>query len=467
MYTNNSVLPNTYPNGGNFIIYDVSFNYLNNNSINTVNNNLVTIDLNTGIIYFKSNINVGNYIYLINYIVNKIVTTSYYNLTVLPNIIYTINQLNILYDTSGFSVNPIINPINSQNNGIFTIYDYSNNYVNNNLVKIDSNGKIYFSAGINIGSYAFIINYNLNFVDNQLIYNINVLPTIKYIPNTIYLLYERLMVSMSQPPQYQQNINGYFTIKDYNGDLVLNNYVNIDQSGVIYFNDLINVNIYKLIIYYNLNSILNYTFINLIITPNLTYYNNQLNILYGAGGNSELPIVKPLYGKFTINDISGNYLVSNFLIKIQNDSGIIIVDKNIPIKNYQFIITYTLNNLSNNFNYYVSVAPYLIYTINNKSINYGITDNSVIPIINPINGIFSLNMDISLSGLVLINSNNGQLLFKNNINVGNYIILVNYTYNLITTTINYYLTINPVLIYKNLIQTILYNHNIIYSEYPI
>ena len=463
MNNNNSIIPYTNPNGGNFVIYDVSFNYQNNNSTYTVANNLVDINFNTGIISFQSNINVGNYVYLVNYIVNKIITPVYYKLTILPNISYNINELTIVYDSSGISVNPTY----SQPNGIFTIYDFSNNYVNNSLVSIDSNGIIYFELGIDVGRHTFIINYNLNFVDNQSIYNINVLPIVNYNPTTIYLLYERLMITPSLPPYYQQ-LNGYFIIKDYIGEIVSNKYVEIDiSSGIIYFNDYIDVNTYELVVYYNLNNLQNLTFINLVITPNLTYVNNTLNILYGFGGNSELPIVKPLQGRFSIYDISGSYLVLNFLIRIQNNSGLIIVNTNVPVGNYEFIVTYTLNNLSSSVKYYLLVAPNLSYRISNKTINYGTLSVSVIPSINPTRGDFSLTMDDTLSGLVLINKNNGQISFNNNIDVRNYIILVNYTFNLITTTINYYLVIKPVLIYQYPVQTILYNHEITYSEYPI
>jgi len=119
------------------------------------------------------------------------------------------------------------------------IYDFSNNYVNNNLVTIDSDGIIYFELGIDVGRHTFIINYNLNFVDNQTIYNINILPIINYDQDTIYLLYERLITTSSLPPYYQQP-NGYFIIQDYIGDMVANKYVRIDiSSGIIYFNDYI------------------------------------------------------------------------------------------------------------------------------------------------------------------------------------------------------------------------------------
>jgi hypothetical protein len=378
-FISNSVIPNTYPNGGSFII----------------DNSNVKIDFNSGIIYFNNNIDVGNYSYLITYIVNKISSSNYYNLTVLSNINYPINNITFNYDNSANSIIPIY----SQRNGYFTIYDFSNNYVSNNLVNINLDGIIYFLPGIDVGQHSFIIDYNLNNVDSQTIYNINVLPILKYSPSNIYLLYDRQQIIYSFTPSYKQ-LNGYFIIQDYIGDLVFNNYINIDSiSGIITFNGFINVDVYEVVVYYYLNNLNTFTFITITVLPNLTFTNYNLNLFFGNGGTSDLPIVAPLNGYFTIFDTSGSILVSNNLVTINVNTGLINVDSIILVGNYQFIIQYTIINLISNIklsssvNYYLNVSPILNYSISNKSINYGDTARSVIPNINPSNGYFYLNMD--------------------------------------------------------------------------
>ena len=203
-FTSSVSRPNTYPNGGIFEVFDTSSNktkYANTSFI--VNNN-------TGIISINNNIDVGNYIFIINYIVNQVKTSGYFNLFVIPNIIYYINEKTLLFDTSGTSIMPEY----SQKQGKFTIYN------NNNNVFIDSSGIIYFTKGIDVGTQLFLINYNLNNISNQTIYTLNVLPKISYLPNTIYILYQRNSIAYSEKPNYKQ-LYGTFTIKDYIGELVL------------------------------------------------------------------------------------------------------------------------------------------------------------------------------------------------------------------------------------------------------
>ena len=64
-YGGTSDLPLTYPNGGQFYLYDTSYNNLLNQS---------NINLNTGIISFNSTIDVGIYIYMVNRIYFKFIS---------------------------------------------------------------------------------------------------------------------------------------------------------------------------------------------------------------------------------------------------------------------------------------------------------------------------------------------------------------------------------------------------------
>ena len=127
---------------------------------------------------------------------------------------------------------------------------------------------------------------------------------------------------------------------------------------------------------------------------------------------------------------------------------------------YLLNISYTVNKLIANTIYYLTILPTNRYPSLTKILNYQTIGTSTIPIANPSKGFYSL------SQTALINSGTGQLTF-NNIDVGKYTLPVLYTYNGVTASINFNLIINPVLIYPTGITTLLYNHEISYSENPI
>ena len=437
----NSELPYVIPNNGNYSIEDVS----NNTTI-----------FSNGQINFGPNIYVGTYYYKVNYFINRIISSSFVNLIVLPVINYNINSLTILYDTSGMSIAPYVNP----SNGIFS----------GSNITINSNGVISFARAYNynVGTNIITINYSVNNITNSTTYRLNVLPVIYYINNTSIVDY--LTVNNSSAPFYQQK-GGLFEIADYIGSLVNTNQVSIDNSGIIIFNNtnnnsnnnssnVIDVGLYSFIVKYTLQNLSNTTIYNLTVKPIVYYTNNILAINYETFGNSDLPIAMQQGGLFGIGDISGS-LVFNNIVTIDT-SGIIYCTNQLDVGLYTLNVSYTLNNLTANTYFFVKILPTIRYPSLNRVLNYGSAGTSTIPIANPSKGFYSVGQ------VALINSGTGQLTFTNTINVGRYSIPVFYSYNGITTSINFNLTVNPILIYTSGIvgKTLLYNHEISYSEQP-
>ncbi len=427
----NSELPYVIPSNGNYSIEDLS----NNTTI-----------FSNGQINFNSNIYVGSYYYKVNYFINQIISSSFVNLIVLPVINYNINSLTILYDTSGISIAPYVNP----SNGIFS----------GSNININSNGIISFDRAYNysVGTNIITVNYSVNNITNSTTYTLNVLPIVYYTNNTSIVDYGT--VNNSSEPYYQQN-GGLFEIADYIGSLVETNQVLIDNSGIILFNNntnIIDVGQYSFIIKYTLQNLSNTTIYNLTVKPVIYYSNNILAINYENFGNSDLPVAMQQGGLFGISDVSGS-LVFNNIVTIDT-SGIIYCTNQLDVGLYTLNVSYTLNNLTANTYFYVKILPVIRYPSLNKVLNYQTAGTSTIPIANPSKGFYSVNQ------VALINSGTGQLTFTNNIDVGKYIIPVFYTYNGITTSINFNLTVNPILIYSTGITTLLYNHEISYSEQP-
>jgi hypothetical protein len=435
--SNNTDFPYTNPNNGNFFINS------NSNQIQIFNN---------GKVYFGPNIYIGIYNYIVTYIVNNITNTTNISLYVAPLFNYNINNLTIDYDTSGISIVPYVNPLN----GIFDISD--------NNINLTNNGILLFNKGINVGTNNYIIYYFINNVYNSTNYTLYVRPIVKYIPDYIIVDYERGYKEYSINPIYQQ-LNGLFTINDYVGTLIQNNYVRINiETGIIEIDDLIDVNSYTFIITYTLNNLSNTTFYSLVVRPIIDYNISTLVVNYQNSGNSIIPLAKQENGLFNIYDISGK-LVFNNNVYIDN-SGIIYSNNDIDVGLYILNVTYTLRNLTANTNFLIKIIPNIRYNQNTKILNYGQSGTSFIAIVSPSKGIFSITFDIKLFNKVTINTSNGIITFNNNIDVGKYIINVIYTYNGISNSYNYYLIVNPLLIYNIGITTILFNHQLTYSEQP-
>ena len=238
----------------------------------------------------------------------------------MPNLNYSINTKLLLYDTSGFSVNPTYSP----NGGIFSLSGLVTNLINpvTNLININSNnGLIFFNRLINVGTYNFNIIYFINNVFTLNPYQLTILPVINYQINSQTLQYERLNENYSVKPFVNQP-NGQFIIYDFsnNEPNLVPNFVSIDISGIIIFSNKINVGIYNFVINYTLNNITNLTRYNLIIKPEINYPIGTISLLYDRSTifNTEQPFVDQSGGKFNITTLNNfaNISISSGIISI-------------------------------------------------------------------------------------------------------------------------------------------------------
>ena len=452
-----SIGPYYIQQGGNFTIRDIS-----NSRIAILN--LVSIN-QLGIIKFNNNISVGIYYLLITYSLNNLSNTTIFNYNVIPNLNYSINIRVLLYDQSGNSVNPAF----SENNGYFSIFDVSSNGVTSNNVFIDpKTGVIYFNNNLNVGIYFFNVIYSLNYISNNAYYLLNVLPTIYYSDYNTVLLYDRIIPSYSTNPIYQQP-NGLFSIVDNFGKLVQNNMVIIDQNtGIITFKIQINVGLYSFTVTYSLNNLYNTFVYNLTVIPNLIYTPATSIINYNNSGISIIPYYNQINGSFTIDDVIGD-LVSTNIISINNINGQIQFPKAINVGMYQFKIKYTLNGTFNTYYYDLFIIPNISYLISIRNINYGNSSQSVLPVVTQTKGDFYI-LDFSNNAVqqnaVSINSTTGLITFTNYINVGIYVLNIEYKLNNVSNYFKYYLNVYPVFDYSPNPLSILYNRASITNTSP-
>ena len=507
----NSSQPYVNPINGNFYIVST------NNSLTTLN--LVTINFLTGIISFSNKINVGNYYFRITYRLNNIDNYTTYNLIVHPVLNYPINQTIILYGNSATGPNPNYSPTNGLfslsglinysdlinnitiNNGILSfnsniyvnIYNFSIIYTVNslatsfnyqlivkpNITYIPSNTTIYYNTfdysalpivnppngtydvslnidisgkitffGSNVGSYNYLITYNINNVFNTTTYNLIVNTQFYYPIGNITLLYDRLTIYNTELPFVDQNGGIYQILSNYS-------FVSIDSlTGYLSISPNINVGSYLINVSYTLNSIVATTTYTVIIQPNLYYTISSIITTYGQINRS----ISPYY-----NQPNGIFQIDNNLVNI-DQTGKIYFNNNIHVGSYIFNVLYTLNQISNNTNYYYVVKPNLSYLVNQTIINYGESSESIEPNYSESNGLFT----ITPINLITINSNTGVISFNNLLNVGIYLLTIYYTLNNQVATINYELNVLPTLYYNDQYISI-FNDRLVasYSERPI
>jgi len=452
-----SIGPYYIQQGGTFTITDIS-----NSKIAILN--LASIN-QLGIIKFNNNISVGIYYFLITYSLNNVTNSTIFNYNVIPNLNYSVNKIVLLYDQSGNSVNPTF----SEKNGYFSIFDVSSNGVASNNVIVDSQtGVIYFNNTFNVGIYFFNIIYSLNYISNNVYYLLNVLPTIYYSDYNNVLLYDRIIPSYSTNPIYKQP-NGLFSIVDNLGNLVQNNMVFINpNTGIITFKIQIDVGLYSFTIIYSLNNLYNTFTYNLTIIPNLIYTPARSIINYNRSGISMIPYYNQINGSFTIDDVIGN-LISTDIISINNINGQIQIPKAINVGKYQFKVKYTLNGTFNTYYYDLYIIPNINYLIFTKNMNYGNSSQSVLPIVTQTKGNFYI-LDFSNNAVhqnaVSINSITGLITFTDYINVGIYVLNIEYKLNNVSNYFKYYLNVYPVFDYSPNPLSILYNRASITDSSP-
>ena len=182
--------------------------YISNSIIGSsfsLNKNLENIILNNnnGIITINDNLDVGIYNVTLNYIKDGNNMEKIYNITVLPNFFYDLNNI-----TNNSTIEPILHPNNIQ--GTFSI-DYVNNNTDsntdtntdtnngiiinsNNGIIINSNNGIITLNNLNIGNYFFTVTWTINELTvNEItvshLINFTIKPTFYYQNNSKLIYY--------------------------------------------------------------------------------------------------------------------------------------------------------------------------------------------------------------------------------------------------------------------------------------
>ena len=419
-YKNNIIYPKNYENIGEFQSDDIIIN--SDGSVNI------------------SNLDVGDYMYNIKYIINKIITIIELKFRIIPDFYYNYNTLNLFYLTNNFNIGKPY--ISCKNNTSY--FELMNDY----YLKIDKfTGEIIIVKILPIGKYYYDIYYYINNISTKYTINININPFISY-KNTniidengaISVKYNKT-IYINKPkiePDY-----GIFKYELLDG-LIFNN------DGSIISNKNINVGDYMLIIYYKIDNNETISYIRLMIYPEINYINNNIIKLYDDKSESEYPIINSSgQGIFTsLNDII-----------IDNNTGKLFFDKNIPVGKHNYIINYELNNITIEAYFNLTVIPSI--KILNDTFYLKYKSNTIIdaPIVKPEGGLYSL-----YNNYYKLKLDNG-LININNLYPGYYEIKLIYTYNNLSSDVTYKIYIKPNISYS-VNDIIIYKSNYI-SNLPI
>lgn len=420
---------------------------INNNFIggNFESNELLI--LNNGDIIIENN-DIGKYSYNIIYKINNVIIELNFLLNIKPKIIYDENNI-IIYKNQS-EIKPICNYI--LNNSYFELR-YINKLVPITYKILDKNDPILQAHNITINEKTGIISISENIEPDtysvEVIYNyeygliiskilINIIPELYYEENELNIIINSANQQILSKPPIFNPIGGIF-------DIILNenNNIKISSNGILIFNNL-TVGRYNIIINYTYNNIIKSYVFNLNIFPAFSYFTNLLVLDHSDIGVSELPIVIPLNGNFTIdNEING--------IIIDKYSGKIYCDI-INIGLYELNISYKLNDISTTIKYNIQINLKIEATNNllNLKINYNETYNICKPIVKPLNGIFILLDKTSGKNLIntnIILNNDGSIKILENLKINNYCLELCYILNNYKKSIIYNLKIIPTIYY--------------------
>ena len=325
---------------------------------------------------------------------------------------YSDNIYKFAYGHGGQSEKPIVD--------ISNLTFYSDNQ---NLL-IDSDGIITFNKKTNYGLYESTIYYSTldKIINNKTTIKYCIYPVVNYYTNKIIIEYGNYYETNN--PEISNNIFLRFFINEING-------IRINKdTGKLYFNENYNLSVDNYII------TINYIFCNIIfnvtllidIIPTFKYTENIITINDPEKNFiSSKPIVNPINGTFSI--LNNN----NFII---NDDGVI-SSNNLNIGNYKITIQYKYNNIINNIDYQIICNPKINYEENSYVMKFKDNGKSVKPYVYPSGGIFKIK---NITPGITINKD-GQLLFNDIVNIGNYNIIIIYQYNTNITSCNYNLIV--------------------------
>jgi hypothetical protein len=436
--------------GKSFIISKPEITYFDENGYFDILNKIkgITIDRVSGEIYIFDKLIVNNYIVIVNYILNDIVSTTIINVIITPQLEYNINNIELNYASNFYSDIPYIKPLN----GTFTIKSNDNEQIT-----IDNNGIIFISKYLFIDDYILNVIYSVNSIEINYQITVKIKPNIKYndsykveygINKTIYPL-------ILEPPNYI--VKSDVLPKD----ILLN-----QNNGEINILEDCKSDIYNIKVYYNINNIETIALITIIVDP---FIENSIMIKTNHGQNEIINLHNTLDNiLFNINNC--DYYDKNKIFIKKNK----LILNNLEVDSYKFKINYKINKLESELFYTINVLPEIKYTDNlifiyNENI-------SISPILcTPINGQFKLqtnnnNSIINKNDNFIINNNdnfiinkNGQINNKiNNIpNIGNYEFNIDYIFNKFKTNYNINFKVIPFLSYSQTLYEGYHNKTLI------
>jgi hypothetical protein len=325
-----------------------------------------------------------------------------------------------IYDSEYFIEKPNYYPIN----GKFTINKQTNikniNINNDGYIKIDN---------LLVGSYFIFVNYTLNNQYVEIPINFLIKPKIEY--EKSYIIDRKNLQNIK--PVNISPLNGTFKIKNYNELFSINN------IGEIEVNNSINLGLYDIEIKYQIKNITTTINILIIVSPEVEFYDQLINIEYGNQYVSNAPKIFDKDGLFKFEN---NY---NKNIIINENNGIIEISDKIEPNIYNLNVIYQVNESFKKIPININIKPKLLYTdVNNFNITFGVNTKSSKPIVYLEGGHFSLeyNKDI------IIDNFTGIINFTNNLILGNHNLLVKYIFNNANTEFNYNVNVVPQLEYE-------------------
>ncbi len=489
-------LPNYYPKDGIFTIVNQPIG--------------ITIQKN-GIINIDKNLPIGIYDLSVLYKINKINLTNTIKINILPQFYYNIIDLS-LYNNYfiGFYKNKEINidclndiyqcdkvintsKPNFYNKGYFTIQN------SESIININGDNGVMTLKNNNLGIYNFNINYNVLNINKIYNYQVLITPLFKYDSNNFNKKYKQ---SFTTKPPIVYPEGGLFYFPE-NYEFFSINY----NTGEVTCNINTNINIYKIVVFYEFNEYISYneliftvypdTYINNIETiqlgkhnielinyydelliKNYEIYNNTIEFLIENIGCFNITLdatfkninffidftikILPTFNyekeqyfvdfgktyiinKPTVNYDNGYFEITNKIkgITIDKITGEIYIFDKLIVNDYIININYILNDVIATTQINIVIKPLLEYNITKYEFYYG--DKIIIenPKISPINGTFNIDKNNEINI-----DKNGNLLIDN-INVGNYNFNINYIVNNIKVFVNINILIKPKILYEN------------------
>lgn len=425
-------------------ILDISHGIFECNHLLDLSSNF---SFNNGIISNHNIINIGIYNYHIKYTINNISNYSIVNFIVQSIYFYDISSIIMNYGENIFSCKPNVYP----QNGLFNLNSVTNG------INININTGILNFNNVNEGIYNIKISYVINRTINNTFFNIIIYPIIYY-SNNLELDYGSC--GYSETPYISNKIiQGFFTFDLSQNKNLLSTIVINNSSGILTFDNNIDIGKYTINIFYKKNNITISTIYNLTINPIYYYTINTLTLNYGTFSQSCIPI-------YSCDNNKGYFNIIDNIDNITIDQSGIIYFSFLDVNQYNIELEYILNNCTKKIIFVLKIIPTLYIIDNLKNINYGDTMNPTQIYYSPNGGNFTINNN-------LININENNIIDFTNFNknyVDNYLIEneinITYTINNLFNILNASFQILPKIIYNNNIKSIIYK-SIDNSEIPI